>query len=316
MKVIRIHRYGSLDVMKYEEVLVSKPGKGEVLLRVHAAGVNPADAKIREGEAFASLYPFYKDPFPFILGWDVSGVVSQIGAGVTGFNIGDEVYGMVNFPYEGGAYAEYVTAPATHLAIKPVSLSHIEAAALPLAALTAWQALFGAAGLSGGESVLIHAAAGGVGHLAVQLAKWKGASRIIGTAASNDTAYLQTIGVDEVIDYMTANFEDTVKDVDIVMDCVGGEVQENSWQVLKKGGFLVTIMEPPPKEKAEAFGVRAERIFVKADAGDLKEIAQVVDAGKLVPYIYRVFPLREAREAHELLEKGQTRGKIVLSIVD
>ena len=313
MKAMRIHEYGGLGVMKYEEVPTPKPGEGEVLLRIHAAGVNPADAKIREGKAFASLY---KEPFPFTLGWDVSGVISQVGEGVMGFNPGDEVYGMVNFPYEGGAYAEYVTAPATHVALKPMLFNHIQAAALPLATLTAWQALFGAAGLKEGGKVLIHAAAGGVGHLAVQLARWKGASRIIGTAAANDETYLKTIGVDEVIDYMATDFEDVVKDVDVVLDCVGGEVQERSWQVLKKGGFLVTIMEPPPEGKAEAFGVRAERIFVKPDAGELEEIAKVADEGALVPSIYRVFPLEEAREAHELLEKGQTRGKIVLSIVD
>ena len=141
MKAMRIHEYGGLGVMKYEEVPTPKPGEGEVLLRIHAAGVNPADAKIREGKAFASLY---KEPFPFTLGWDVSGVISQVGEGVMGFNLNDEVYGMVNFPYEGGAYAEYVTAPATHVALKPLLLNHIQAAALPLATLTAWQALFGA----------------------------------------------------------------------------------------------------------------------------------------------------------------------------
>lgn len=315
MKAIRIHEYGGLGVLRYEEVPIPKPSEDEVLLRVHAAGVNPADVKIREGKAFASMY---EDPFPFILGWDVSGVVCELGSNVTAFKAGDEVYGMVNFPYEGGAYAEYVTAPAAHVALKPVSLDHLHAAALPLAALTAWQALFDAAGLKGGEKVLVHAAAGGVGHLAVQLARWKGASRISGTGAAlnNDEEYLKTIGVDEFIDYRTTSFEDVAKDIDIVLDCVGGDVQERSWQVLNKGGFLVTIMEPPPEGKAEAFGVRAKRIFVNPDAGELKEIGRVADEGQLVPSIFRVFPLEDAREAHRLIEEGRTRGKIVLRVVE
>ncbi|MCK5236267.1 MAG: NADP-dependent oxidoreductase, partial [Deltaproteobacteria bacterium] len=223
MKAIRIHEYGGLEVLRYEEVPIPKPEEGEVLVRVHAAGVNPSDAKIREGKAFASMY---EDPFPFIPGWDVSGVVCELGSGVTNFKEGDPVYGMVNFPYEGGGYAEYVTAPAFHLAPKPASLDHVQAAALPLAALTVWQSLFDAAGLRKGDKVLVHAAAGGVGHLAIQLARWKGASHIIGTAAANDEGYLKTIGVDEVIDYMKVNFEDVVKDVDVVLDCMGGEVQE------------------------------------------------------------------------------------------
>ncbi len=313
MKAVRIHEYGGLGVMKYEEVPLPKMGHDELLIRVHAAGVNPADTKIREGKAFASMY---EDPFPFILGWDVSGIVCEVGSSVTDFKAGDAVYGMVNFPYEGGAYAEYVTAPASHVALKPVTLDHIHAAALPLAALTAWQALFGAAEVKAGDKVLVHAAAGGVGHLAVQLVRWKGAVLISGTASADDKDYLKEIGVDEFIDFTTQRFEEVVKNVDVVLDSVGGEVQVRSFKVLKKGGFLVTIMEPPPEGKAEAFGVRAERIFVKPDAGELGEIGKVADAGHLVPSIYKVFPLKEAREAHELIDKGQTRGKIVLSVVD
>ncbi len=313
MKAVRIHEYGGLEVLKYEEVTRPEPGQGELLIRVHAAGVNPADTKIREGKAFASMY---KDPFPFILGWDVSGVVCATGSGVTAYRSGDPVYGTVNFPYEGGAYAEYVTAPAVHVARKPEALDHVHAAALPLAALTAWQALFDAAGLSSGDKILIHAAAGGVGHLAVQLAKWKGARHIFGTAAPEDEEYLIKIGVNEFIDYRIQRFEEVVKDVDIVLDCVGGDVQERSWQVLKKGGFLVTIMEPPPEGKADKFGVRADRIFVKPDADELEKIARLSDQGLLMPSIYSVFPLDKARKAHELVEKGQTRGKIVLKVVD
>lgn len=313
MKAIRIHKYGGLEVIKYEEAPRPEPGPGELLIRVCAAGVNPADAKIREGKAFASMY---ENPFPFILGWDISGVIEEAGDGVKAFSPGDGVYGMVNFPYEGGAYAEYVTAPEAHLARKPEKLDHIHASALPLAVLTAWQALFGAAGLKSGDRVLIHAAAGGVGHLAVQLARWKGASHIIGTASADDEKFLKGIGVDEVIDYRTERFDEVARDVDVVLDCVGGETQERSFKVLKKGGFLVTIMEPPPEGRAEESGVRAERIFVKPDAGELKEVARLADEGRLTPSIYKVFPLEKAREAHELVEKGQTRGKIVLSVQD
>lgn len=313
MKAIRIHEYGGLGALKYEDAPCPEPGPGEVLLRVHAAGVNPSDAKIREGKAFAAMC---KDPFPRIPGWDVSGVVTAVGAGIEGFKPGDALYGMVNFPYGGGAYAEYVAAPASHLARKPESLDHIHAAALPLAALTAWQALFDAAFLSGGEKVLVHAAAGGVGHLAVQLARWKGAARIIGTASSDDREYLESIGVDECIDYRTQRFEEIVTDADIVLDCVGGEVQERSWQVLRKGGFLVTIMEPPPEGKAGEFGVNAGRVFVRPDAAQLEDIGRVADMGLLSPFVYRVFPLEKTREAHELIEKGRTMGKIVLSVAE
>ena len=313
MKAVRVHEYGGLDVLRYEDVQMPVPGGGELLVRVHAAGVNPSDAKIREGRAFASMY---KDPFPLILGWDVSGVVEATGKGVEGFRTGDAVYGMVNFPYPGGAYAEYVTSPASHVAKKPSSLDHVHAAALPLAGLTAWQALFEAAGLSKGESVLVHAAAGGVGHIAVQLARWKGASHISGTASTRDEEYLRGIGVDEFIDYRTRRFEEVVSEVDVVLDCVGGDTQERSWQVLKKGGILVTIMEEPEPGKAAEFGVRSCRVFVRPDSGELRELANVADSGELLPSIYAVFPLREARDAHELVEKGETRGKIVLKVAD
>ncbi len=311
MKAVRIHEYGGLDALKYEDVPRPEPGPGELLIRIHAAGVNPSDTKIREGAAFASMIT---EPFPYILGWDISGVVEETGQGVEGFKPGDAVYGMVNFPYGGGGYAEYVSAPAAHVALKPVTVDHIHAAALPLAALTAWQALFDAAGLSAGQKVLIHAAAGGVGHLAVQMARWKGVKQISGTASDRDEEYLEDIGLDEFVDYKTERFENAVKELDVVMDCVGGEVQERSWKVLKKGGFLVTIMAPPPDGRAEEYGVRSERIFVHPDAGELKEIAALVDDGYLMPAIYDVFPLSEARAAHELVEKGHTRGKIVLRV--
>jgi len=310
MKAIRIHGYGGPDVLRFEDIPVPEPAWGEVLVRVHAAGVNPSDAKVRAGAPFASKIEV---PFPFVPGWDVSGVVEAVGEGAAGFRPGDAVYGMVNFPGRCGAYAEYVAAPEAHLAPLPEGLSHIHASAMPLAGLTAWQALFEAARLEEGQSVLVQGAAGGVGHLAVQMAKWKGASAVYGTALKRDEAYLRGIGLDRCIDYTSERFEDVVKDVDVVLDCVGGAVQERSFGVIRKGGILVTIMEPPSEELAEQFGVRAARIFVRPDNEGLGHMADLAEKGRLRPYIYALFPLEGADEAHRLVEAGRTRGKIVLA---
>ncbi len=311
MKAVLIYEYGGLDVLKCEDIPCPEPGQGEVLIKVHAAGVNPSDAMIREGKAFAEMIT---DPFPYTPGWDVSGVVVETGDDGGGFKPGDAVYGLVNFPYGGGAYAEYVKAPACQLAKKPALLDHIQSASLPLVSLTAWQALFEAAELKKDERILIHAAAGGVGHIAVQLARWKGAALISATGAPRDEDYLTSIGVDEFIDFRSQRFEEVVHDMDVVLDCVGGETQQRSWQVLKKGGRLVTIMEPPPEGRAEEYCVRAERVFVRPDACALEEIRRCVDNGIIVPFVFSVFPLEMVEEAHELVEMGQARGKIVLNI--
>lgn len=310
MKAILIDSYGGVEKLVLKDVPRPVPGDDEILVRVYAAGVNPADAKIREGKAFASLY---RDPFPLILGWDASGVVEEVGKNVTTFKPGDAVFGMIGFPYEGGAYGEFIVARQDEIALKPPSLDHKEAAALPLAALTAWQALFDAADLKAGDKVLIHAGAGGVGHLGVQLAKWKGAY-VISTCAKRDIDFLKEIGADEAIDYQAQRFEELVHEADVVIDSVGGETQDRSWQVLKKGGILVTIMEPPPEGKAEEYGVRGIRVFVERNTDELNEIAKLASEGLLTPNIYKVFSLSEAKKAHELIEKGETRGKIVLKV--
>lgn len=310
MKAVRIHEFGDPSVLRYEDAPIPQPAEGEVLIRVRAAGVNPVDWKTRAGRGVAKRL---EAPFPLILGWDVSGVVKEVGAGVTQFKAGDEVFGLVRFPQAGGAYAEYTAAPASHLTFKPRTLDHIHAAALPLASLTAWQALFEAAQLEAGQRVLIHAAAGGVGHIAVQLARWRGAY-VIGTASTRNVEFVQQLGASEVIDYETASFEQYVHEVDVVFDPLAGEVRERSWQVLKKGGVLVSILGEPAAGAAAAYGVRAAYVLVRPEASQLAQIAALVDEGHLKPVVDTVYPLEKAASAHEHLERGHLRGKIVLQV--
>jgi NADPH:quinone reductase-like Zn-dependent oxidoreductase len=309
MRAVRIHEYGGPERLVLEETDRPEPKEGELLIRIHAAGINPIDWKVRSGMARAWM----NFALPLILGWDVSGVVERTGSGVAGFEAGDEVFGMVRFPGAGGAYAEYTVSPATDVAPKPRSLSHVQAAAVPLVALTAWQALFDAAKLDRGQRVLIHAAAGGVGHVAVQLAKWKGA-HVIGTASARNHAFLEELGADECIDYRAVRFEDAVKGVDVVLDSMAGEVRDRSWKVLKKGGVLVSILGEPSAEEARAHGARGTFVIVKPDARQLAEIARLIDGGELRPVIDRALPLADAARAHEVLEEGHTRGKIVLEV--
>ena len=310
IKAVRIHSFGEPDVLVYEDVARPEAVEGEVLVRVHAAGINPVDWKSRQGSGVSRRNP----NLPIILGWDVSGVVEAVGVGVTAFKSGDEVYGMVRFPQWGNAYAEYTTAPVTDIALKPANLSHNEAAALPLAALTAWQALFDTAHLEAGQTVLIQAAAGGVGHLAVQLAKWKGA-RVIGTASTRNADYLTAIGVDEVIDYTTTRFEDVVHDMDVVLETMGSEMAERSLKVVKVGGFLVSISGTPSAELAAQYGVNMAGILVHPDAQQLAEIATICKADLLMPTIDRIFPLAQAADAHRKGETNSTRGKLVLEVM-
>jgi NADPH:quinone reductase-like Zn-dependent oxidoreductase len=310
MKAVQLHAFGDPDVLVYEDTVKPEPGAGEVLIRVRAAGINPADWRTRRGKSGA-VSLMGPEPFPVILGWDVSGEIEALGAGVSEFAVGDAVFGMLRFPYMGRTYAEYTTAPVGDLVRKPASISHQEAAALPLAALTAWQALFDGVHLEQGQSILIHAAAGGVGHLAVQLAKWKGA-HVIGTASARNADYLRQLGVDTVIDYTSQRFEEIVHDVDVVFDGVGEDTQERSFQVLKRGGHLVSILSAPDEAKAQQYGIHGQRWAVHLDLEDLQQLTDLVAAGKLQVTVGEVMPLREARKAHEQNEAGHTRGKIVL----
>ncbi|MFI1280610.1 NADP-dependent oxidoreductase [Streptomyces sp. NPDC020858] len=307
MRAIVVSQWGGPEVLTESELDRPEPAIGEILVRVHAAGVNPVDWKTR---ASGALIPW--GPVPQV-GWDVSGTVEAVGPGVTFHRVGDEVYGMPRFPQQAGAYAEYVTAPARHFARKPASLDHVEAAALPLAALTAWQALVDTAGVSAGQRVLVHAAAGGVGHLAVQIAKARGAY-VIGTASAAKHDLLRDLGADELIDYRTTDFEDVVSDVDVVIDAIGGDYGQRSLKVLKPGGHLVTL-PGPDGIPADAQGVQAAWVIVEPDLKGLEEIAALVEQGLLKPLIDTVLPLEQAAKAHEIGEQGRTTGKIVLTVV-
>jgi NADPH:quinone reductase-like Zn-dependent oxidoreductase len=310
MKAIRIHNYGRPEVLQYEDAPRPQVKKGEVLVRVHAAGVNPLDWKVRSGLLNGSI----PHKLPLIPGWDVSGVVEEVGAGASQFKKGNEVFAMAD-PTRDGAYADYVTVREAVVAMKPTSLHHVRAAAVPLSMLTAWQALFDLGQLQPGQRILIHGGSGGVGHFAVQLAKWKGA-HVVATASTKNQELLHKVRADETIDYTTQKFEDVARNIDIVLDIVGGETQERSWRVLKKGAVLISLVEPPSKEKAEQFNVRGFMCRVQSDGAQLHKIAKLIDSAKLRPTIDRILPLSEAQRAHELSENGQARGKIVLRVKD
>ena len=312
MKAVRIHNFGGPEVLQYEDAPRPQVAAAtEVLIRVHAAGVNPIDWKVREGY-MKDLWPH---KFPLIPGWDLSGVVEEIGPGPAAagrFKKGDEVYSVPD-PARDGAYAEYIVVRESELALKPKSLHHVHAAAVPLAALTAWQALFDAGQLVSGQRILIHGGSGGVGHVAVQLAKWKGA-HVLATASTKNQELLRELGVDEPIDYTKQKFEDVARDVDLVLDLIGGETQERSWSVLKNGGVLLSLVQPPSVEKAKALGVRAAFVAGHPSGAQLAEIAHLIDSRKLKPIVERILPLVEVRRAHELSQSGHTRGKIVLRV--
>jgi NADPH:quinone reductase-like Zn-dependent oxidoreductase len=309
MKAVRIHAYGGADILAYEDAPRPTLRDGEVLIRVHATTVNPFDCAVHAG--YVSAYFNYT--FPLILGTDVSGVVEDVGAGVTSFAPGDNVYARAGVTRD-GAYAEYVAVPASDVAAKPQSLDHIHAAAIPHVTLTAWQALIEAASLTTGQTILIHAAAGGVGHIAVQLAKWRGAN-VIGTASVN-LDLLHDLGVDEAINYTTTPFENAAHDVDVVLDTVGGDTQQRSWSVLKPGGILVSTVQAPSEEMAAAHGVRQYFVSSSPPIGKtLAEVATLVDAGQIKPVVSAVFPLHKARQAHEIIEGRHGRGKIVLQVL-
>ncbi|MER3554023.1 MAG: NADPH:quinone reductase [Meiothermus sp.] len=309
MKASVIHKFGGLEELRLEEVQRPTPRQGEVLVRVHAAGVNPVDAGTRRGSGVSGGFK----TFPAILGWDIAGVVEEIGPGVTRFKVGDAVYGMPKFPKPAGAYAEYAAAPADELARKPATLRFEEAAALPLAGLTAWQALE-ALNLQAGQTILIHAAAGGVGHLAVQMAKARGA-KVVGTASSANEALVRELGANQFVDYTAQPFEQVVREMDAVFDCVGGEVTQRSLEVLKPGGTLVTIANAAPEERAKALGVRALRILVRPSGKDMESLNRLIKAGQLRVVVGATFDLADAAEAHRLSESRRARGKIVLRVV-
>lgn len=301
MRVITQNTVGDAAVLQVAEVDKPRPQAGQVLIKVGAAGVNPVDVAVRAG-----WYPLLGEP-PFTLGWDVAGTVEEVGDGVTEFGVGDEVFGLVGFPEAGNAYAEYVVAKAAELIKRPAALSVEEAAGLSLTALTAWQALVGLAGLEAGQRVLIHAAAGGVGHLAVQIAKARGA-HVIGTASAAKHDFVRGLGADELIDYRTDDFTE-IEPVDVVFDLVGGEYGERSAKVVKPGGVLVTAIGGNPgftEERAAELGIRFHVVSVRPSAADLAQVAG------LKVHVEQVLPLADVVKAHELIASGRTSGKIIL----
>lgn len=309
MKACRVHQFGPPTVITLEDVPRPEPGEGEVLVQVHTAGVGPWDAWIRAGR---SLLP---QPLPLTLGSDLSGSVAALGVGVSGLAVGDAVFGVTNKRFT-GAYAEYALASAAMLVKKPAALGHVDAASLPVVAVTAWQALFDHAGIDTGQTVLIHGAAGNVGTYAVQFARAAGA-RVIATASGADQSYLRSLGAEKVINARAERFEDKVHAVDAVIDLVGGEMQARSFPVLRPGGILVSAVSEPDDTLAVRHGVSAKFFFVDVTTDLLGRIAADVIAGRVVTQIGAVLPLAGARTAHAMLEgaRSRPRGKIVLRVV-
>ena len=311
MKAIRIHGRGGPEYLVYEDVPQPHPGPGEVLVRVYATGVIATELKWDETYQTPAGDP-RSLPIP---GHDLSGVVEEVGPGVTTLVKGSEVYAMLGYGRD-GSEAEFTLALPDELVPKPRTLDFVQAAAVPLTALTAWQAFFDHASLVAGQTVLIHGAAGGVGVFAVQLAHWAGA-HVIATASARNRDFLHELGANEVIDYTTTRFEEVVQDVDLVFDTVGGDTLQRSWQVIKRGGVLVNIVSPPPSfENAKALGIHPFWFIVEPNREELIQIGTLIDAGHLRPIIDTVLPLSQARQAYEQGARGHTRGKIVLRVVD
>jgi len=304
MRAITQKELGGPEVLFETELPRPKPGPTEILVRVHASGVNPTDWKQRGNGGFLG------EP-PFVLGWDISGVVEEVGFGVTLYRPGDEVFGMPWFPRQAGGYAEYVTAPARQFARKPSTVDHVHAAAVPLAALTAWQSLTETAPVGPGTRVLIHAAAGGVGHLAVQIAKSRGAY-VIGTASAGKHEFVRSLGADEVIDYTVGDWSADVRDLDVVLDTIGGGYGERSLPTLRDGGSLVSLTELPAF--ASERGIHTGFTLVEPDYKGLTAIAELLGSGALRVEIDSVFPLAAVADAHRRSASGRAQGKIVLTV--
>jgi NADPH:quinone reductase-like Zn-dependent oxidoreductase len=309
MRAITQHTFGGPEVLTVVDAPQPRALPTEVLVRVEAIGLNPLEPRLRAGE-----FPLLGPP-PFILGWDISGVVEEA-VQTWRFRPGDEVFGMPLFPRAANAYAEFVAAPALHLARKPASLSHVEAAALPVAGLTAWQGLVDLAGVTAGDRVLVHGGGGGVGHIAIQLAKSLGA-HVITTAGASKREFVSGLGADEVVDYTAADFTEVVDDVDIVLDTLGGDTAARSLEVLRPGGHFVTAVADEDTEliaKFEAAGRRFSGIAVDPHPVALRGLAELADRGKLRVHVQETFPFERIADAHRLIERGHLRGKIALTL--
>lgn len=308
MKAVRIYGFGGPEVLKLEEISQPEPGEGEVLVRVHAASINPVDYKTRSG----SYPPVKKRQLPLVLGRDVAGVIEGCGPGVRDWKPGQAVYAML--PQDRGGYAEWVALPAEGCVAMPEELDPLAAAAVPLAGLTAWQGLFDHGRLRSGQHVLIHGAAGGVGHFAVQFARAKGAS-VWATCSGEDALFVRDLGAARAIDYKKERFEEIASDVDLVFDLVGGDTQERSWKVLKRGGTLVSTLAAPSKERASEREAQGAVYTAQPSARQLTEISRLVAAGQVRPTVAKVSPLAEAAAAQRQLEEEGVHGKSVLRVL-
>jgi NADPH:quinone reductase-like Zn-dependent oxidoreductase len=308
MKAMIIDNYGGPGNLQYKEVANPSINSNEVLVKVYATSINPVDWKVREGR----MKEHERRSFPAILGWDLSGVVEQVGDEVKEFKKGDEVYGRPDTS-RNGTYAEYIAVHENEIALKPQSVDHITAAAVPLAGLTAWQGIFDHGRLVEGQKILIHGAAGGVGTMAVQLAKWKGAF-VIGTASGKNASFLKELGADVVIDYTSEDFSQKLKDIDIVFDTIGGDVQKKSLDVLKPGGILVSTVGIHDEAAVKSKGITGISYMAKSIPGQLRKMAELIDAGMLKPIISKKFRLTDVAEAQRISEDGHTRGKIAIVV--
>ena len=310
MKAIVIHEYGGPEVLKYEDVPRPEPKADQILIRVIAAGVNPVDGMIRSGM-------FAKDgngAFPMVLGGDIAGVVERVGNKITKFKAGDPVFAYVSLD-SGGGYAQYAVVPEGDAAPKPKSLTYVEAGAVPIVALTAWQALIDTAKLNAGQTVLIHGGSGGVGSFAIQIAKARGA-KVIATASTANQDLLKQLGTDVAVDYTKQKFEDVAKDVDVVLDSVGKDTLTRSYGVVKKGGIIVSLVARPNQSDLEKHGIRGVALSVEPNSGELAQIGKLIDEKKIRVIVSKTFPLSEAKKAQEQVASGHTRGKIVLKLAE
>lgn len=313
MKAITLKEPGGIENLIIKEITDPLLNEGEVLVQVKAISINPVDAKTRAGKG---VYGKIKDNDPVIVGWDISGIVKDKGHGAGKFDIGDEVFGMVNFPGHGKAYAEYVAAHESHLAKKPSNISHDEAAAATLAALTAWQGLTVHGQLKRGDKILVHAASGGVGHFVVQLAKHLGAY-VIGTSSAENKKLVLSLGADEHVDYKAVRFEEVVKEMDYVFETVGGENIARSLDSLKKGGAVISILGPGPEgtaEKAKQLGVEIKPFLVSSNGDDMKVIARLLEEQHIKPHIDSTFSFEQMSKAHAQVETGRSKGKVIVRV--
>lgn len=313
MKAIILKGFGGVENLVLADIPVPDISDNEVLIKVKAIGINPIDIKTRKGKGMAGSF---KDFHQIILGWDISGTVTKTGPNATAFQKGDDVFGMINFPGHGKAYAEYVAAQETHLALKPSNISHEEAAAASLAAMTAWQVLKYKAALKIGDRVLIHSAAGGVGHYAVQMAKYLG-TWVAGTASGSNRNFVLNLGADQHIDYETRNFEDELHDMDFVLDTRGNEYTDRSFSVLKPGGTIICIPSGTSENitvSAAERGLKGYHFRVQSDGIIMKEISELLAKGVVKSYISKAFRFEEITAAHQQIETGKTRGKIVVTL--